>query len=689
VFVIGIVIPAGAFAGKRFRREMMFYRSAYGILIAVMVVFSYVFAAGPSTSLRVKNGTVYEGELVSENENFFVLRIGSTNVSILKRMVTEKDGVRYSLPSDTPQDQTVLVKNEEHAPGEVIIKLKNGNVFKGTIISETDKLIAFNSKGARVNIFKNVIAEIDSGKSPVAKVAEKKAAPPWPPATNNLSDAQEKKNTPVNDNKPVDNTPPVVPEKKVFPAKETRPEEKKDAAVSVPVPKKRTDGKVEIVLKDGISFVGIIESENQRYISLNSEGTVINLIKRLIKEIDGVPYKRNTGQQEMETGFQVQRTVISETDGISDNSAGDKVVKRVVPFTAIPPDVSVSSLMVSLKSADWRERSRAARLIGGMGQWAASAIPLLTDLLSDTVNSEIPAPVWIDSSEINNLLRPGLEAARTLASIGKEGFTQLSNAVSQPNPLIRKHAAFGLCELTDDNALRLLSGLLRDINAHVRAVAVGGFRSSEALEHLRTALRDGDPDVRANAAFMLGKLGDRRALQDLLTVFDDKRAKVRARAAEAVGKIGGAQAVIPLIKMLSDENPEVRKNAVISLGMVKDTAAVWPLIGALRDKDVSVRAATVKTLILYRDPQSVPSLYGMVKDRDPEVKALAEEAIKLHTEIPLLISTLDDSSPMVRENAAYLLLILTGQDIGQDKAQWQRWYDEDRKKEEKERKMKG
>ena len=79
----------------------------------------------------------------------------------------------------------------------------------------------------------------------------------------------------------------------------------------------------------------------------------------------------------------------------------------------------------------------------------------------------------------------------------------------------------------------------------------------------------------------------------------------------------------------------------------------------------------------------------MVKDRDPEVKALAEEAIKLHTEIPLLISTLDDSSPMVRENAAYLLLILTGQDIGQDKAQWQRWYDEDRKKEGKERKMKG
>ena len=36
------------------------------------------------------------------------------------------------------------------------------------------------------------------------------------------------------------------------------------------------------------------------------------------------------------------------------------------------------------------------------------------------------------------------------------------------------------------------------------------------------------------------------------------------------------------------------------------------------------------------------------------------------------------------ENAAYLLLILTGQDIGQDKAQWQRWYDEDRKKRKRE-----
>ena len=248
---------------------MMFCRSAYRILTAVVIVFCHSFAAGPSTSLRVKNGTVYEGEMVSENENFFVLRIGSTNVSILKRMVTEKDGVRYSLPSDTPQVQAVSVKNEEHTFGEITIKLKNGNVFKGTIISETDKLIAFNSKGARVNIFKNVIAEIDSGKSPVAKVAEKKAAPPWPPATNNLSDAQEKKNTPVNDNKPVDNTPPLSLKRNLS-CKETRPEEKKDAAVSVPVPKKN-DGKVEIV-QGRYLFVGIIESENQRYISLNSEG---------------------------------------------------------------------------------------------------------------------------------------------------------------------------------------------------------------------------------------------------------------------------------------------------------------------------------------------------------------------------------------------------------------------------------
>ena len=235
---------------------------------------------------------------------------------------------------------------------------------------------------------------------------------------NNLSDAQEKKNTPVNDNKPVDNTPPVVPEKKVFPAKETRPEEKKDAAVSVPVPKKRTDGKVEIVLKDGISFVGIIESENQRYISLNSEGTVINLIKRLIKEIDGVPYKRNTGQQEMETGFQVQRTVVSETDGVSDNSAGDKVVKRVVPFTTIPSDVSVSSLMASLRSADWRERSRAARLTGA---WDNGLLQRFHCLQTSFRHCEFrkPAPVWIDSSEINIMLWPGLEAARTLALMGK------------------------------------------------------------------------------------------------------------------------------------------------------------------------------------------------------------------------------------------------------------------------------
>ena len=127
--------------------------------VLFFLLFSFPISA---SSLKVKNGTIYKGEIVSENSNFIVMKIGETNVSILKSMVVEKDGVRYEHASAAPQTQ---VDQKETSPveKELTIKLRNGKVFSGTRISETEKLIVLKSDGTQINIFKNIISEIDSG----------------------------------------------------------------------------------------------------------------------------------------------------------------------------------------------------------------------------------------------------------------------------------------------------------------------------------------------------------------------------------------------------------------------------------------------------------------------------------------------------------------------------------------------
>ena len=46
----------------------------------------------------------------------------------------------------------------------------------------------------------------------------------------------------------------------------------------------------------------------------------------------------------------------------------------------------------------------------------------------------------------------------------------------------------------------------------------------------------------------------------------------------------------------------------------------------------------------------------------------------MHTEIPLLIGALDNQNSLVRDNAAYILWLMTGKDLGTDKQAWVEWY---------------
>ncbi len=434
--------------------------------------------------------------------------------------------------------------------------------------------------------------------------------------------------------------------------------------------------KVEIVLKNGANFLGKIIYEDERIIRFEVGEAVINILKHLIKEIDGVTYDKGT------IALQEKNVLATGEEGtIKKNSLSDRAdtiveLIRTFPKIPVPENVQVVQLKDSLHSISPEQRSQAARTLAAIGQWGADAIPDLNKLLGDTALSTSLGPVLIDSLNVNQILSPGDEAARALSRMGPTGFSVLKMALKNENSLVRRRAAFGLGELSTETAFSALMEALNDSDHNVRAVAVSGLRSVKFADVLMSMLKDENATVKANAAFMLGKMRENKSIKSLRALLYDHHSYVRVRAAEALCMIGGKEASSVLIDATIDSDFNVRENAAYALGEIGDSIAVQPLINLLRDKIATVRSAAITALSKIKDPRSIPSLYSMLKDKEVEIRQQTEVALKELTDVSTLIKALDNKNSGVRKNVYYLLWLMTGQDIEMDKTLWQNWYSE-------------
>jgi HEAT repeat protein/sRNA-binding regulator protein Hfq len=662
-------------------------------------------------------------------------------------------------PAPSTDQQQSAATDFNVRPGmELVITLKNGSRFLGTVITCDERIINIQAEnGSRLNVYKHIIAGITdrtSGKpiaaapqpATVPPVTQTPASTPSPtpvpaspvdgakpvippagatpttviPATKDTStlirspvtatpsqkqpptadDAKAQSPsataapipaTPATTAVPV--TPPVVPAPMIIPSApvSTAPPIIPQKVVTVPTPKKRPDGKTELVLKNGTVFIGTIVSENERVLSISTtSGATINVIRRMIKEIDGVPYVMTSGQGSLQqdTALHPQRVSTGQAPPRQDLDlkkpvAGPKATSSVIPVIALKQGISASELSDSLASPSIPTRSMAARNLGGMGQWAVASIPKLAALLADTAHWADPLPLEIDSLSIQKMLAPGYEAARALSRMGTPGLDALNKNSRSVNPLVRQRAVFGLGCADNGAGFADMQLALKDAEGGVRVSAVWGMRTGEALDALVGALKDRDGDVRTYAAASLVSLADERSMPGLIDALKDLRPQTRALAAKALGRIKVQVAVPALSILLTDVSPDVRSEAAIALGAIADTASVNALCTAARDSIPRVRKQAILALGAIRDPRAIPTLYTAMQSETDTLRSTVEQVLKLHTDIPLLIAALEDKNSLVRENAAYILWLMTGKDIGQDKQAWTDWYTQENARQKK------
>jgi quinoprotein glucose dehydrogenase len=221
-----------------------------------------------------------------------------------------------------------------------------------------------------------------------------------------------------------------------------------------------------------------------------------------------------------------------------------------------------------------------------------------------------------------------LETRRLIAEgMGGRPEEALAGFLGHPDRRVRQAAQF---ELVARHARRALGEIARG-KAYPelgRLHAVWGLGQLGEEGSLLPLLKDETPEVRAQAARVLGAHPPARSAPGLIELLKDPSPRVRFFAGLALGKMGRKEAVEPLLEMVrenDDRDPFLRHSAVMGLA---GSAGAEDLRRALGDPSRSVRLAVLLTLRRLERPE----VASFLRDSDP---ALVFEAVRAIHDLPI------------------------------------------------------
>jgi HEAT repeat protein len=328
---------------------------------------------------------------------------------------------------------------------------------------------------------------------------------------------------------------------------------------------------------------------------------------------------------------------------------------------------ALNELLPHLRDPDAEVRAAAAAALGHMGTHARIAYPTL-DQLSRTDPHEavrrnsraalfkVGRPSLSDKTELVRLLdspRPILRAAaaQALGTLGADawGSSQpLEKLLADNDPEVKVSAAQAWWRIrrkqTKDLVSILVNGLENRGNAvPVRgqaAAALGDMRSlpPQAIDALASALVNGEPGLRIQAAFALGALkrdeAAKKAVESLRNALKDQEILVKLVAAHTLWTLDKKTEGLPiLIDALHHRDADIRWTAAAALGEFGKEGKPAVLELARRvcsgeiDGEVRRQAARALYLIGKDAVEAVPALLDALSHEDSRTRADAAKAL--------------------------------------------------------------
>lgn len=196
--------------------------------------------------------------------------------------------------------------------------------------------------------------------------------------------------------------------------------------------------------------------------------------------------------------------------------------------------------------------------------------------------------------------------ARLAEDFGQHGVDQLVALMAHEDMRVRSKAQFELVERKAVDSLQAAAEQGNDQLQRIHGLwGIGQLARAqrETGELLLSYLNDSDPEIRAQAARLIGDAPFASATQPLINLLKDAEIRVQFFAAQALGRLGAKEAVAPLVDLLDkhqDQDVYLRHGVAIALGRIGDEAALAALTS---HKSEAVRVAAVVALGRMKSPE--------------------------------------------------------------------------------------
>ena len=211
-------------------------------------------------------------------------------------------------------------------------------------------------------------------------------------------------------------------------------------------------------------------------------------------------------------------------------------------------------------------------------------------------------------------------------------------------------------------------------------VAIGADAVPPLIDQLNAAA----PAVRAAAADLLGRIGDRGAVPALLDALDDANADVVASAAAALGALGASAAVDSLILLFAHQSATVRRAAVASVNAIGAAGTPIKVRALVAGGDSRTRECAIRVAGYYGFDDCITAIVHALHDQDDDVRRAAIEQLPVLdgvNAVELLECALRDETARNRAAAAHALRLVDDPRAGialraalADADHWVRYY---------------
>ena len=213
------------------------------------------------------------------------------------------------------------------------------------------------------------------------------------------------------------------------------------------------------------------------------------------------------------------------------------------------------------------------------------------------------------------------------ADFGEKKENELGEILKNADMRVRQKAQFELAKRGDDGA-EIFKKILQQANQFARVHAIWGIsqlgrQDKKYSDLLIPYLKDGDAEIRAQAAKWLGDIRYKEAGDQLISLLKDTNSRVRFFAAEALGRIQHEPAVNPIISFLrhnNDQDAYLRHAGSLALARI---GKAEPVIALATDSSRALRIAAVVSLRRMVHP----GIRKFLNDRDEFIVTEASRAI--------------------------------------------------------------